>query len=146
MKKTSVLYEILVGPLDKDLQMLQQSGFNRKRVEFVSRDRNWSGVMKGDDTGQTESPGGDSGRNCKETRNTLPTFNPHQLVHQKNPVFWIRSFANDTSLHMKGNLSFGTLRRVNFYQTTRRNSPEGSHLHTRRHKNLKYHLYTFLTV
>jgi hypothetical protein len=26
---------------------------------------------------------------------------------------------------------------VNFYQTTRRNNPEDSHLHTRRHENLK---------
>jgi hypothetical protein len=28
---------------------------------------------------------------------------------------------------------------VNFYQTTRRNIPEGSHLHTRRRENLKSH-------
>jgi hypothetical protein len=28
---------------------------------------------------------------------------------------------------------------VNFYQTTRRNNPEDSHLHTRRRKNLKSH-------
>jgi hypothetical protein len=29
---------------------------------------------------------------------------------------------------------------VNFYQTTRRNGPEDSHLHTRRPENLKSHL------
>jgi hypothetical protein len=29
---------------------------------------------------------------------------------------------------------------VNFYQTTRRNNPEDSHLHTRRPENLKFHL------
>jgi transposase-like protein len=29
---------------------------------------------------------------------------------------------------------------VNFYQTTRRNIPEDSHLNTRRRKNLKSHL------
>jgi hypothetical protein len=29
---------------------------------------------------------------------------------------------------------------VNFYQTTRRNNPEDSHLHTRRRENLKSHL------
>jgi hypothetical protein len=29
---------------------------------------------------------------------------------------------------------------VNFYQTTRRNNPEGSHLRTRCRKNLKSHL------
>jgi hypothetical protein len=29
---------------------------------------------------------------------------------------------------------------VNFYQTTRRNNPEDSHLHTRRRENLKFHL------
>jgi hypothetical protein len=28
---------------------------------------------------------------------------------------------------------------VNFYQTTRRNIPEDSHLHTRRRENLKSH-------
>jgi hypothetical protein len=28
---------------------------------------------------------------------------------------------------------------VNFYQTTRRNNPEDSHLHTRRGDNLKSH-------
>jgi hypothetical protein len=29
---------------------------------------------------------------------------------------------------------------VNFYQTTRRNNPEESHLHTRRCENLKSHI------
>jgi hypothetical protein len=29
---------------------------------------------------------------------------------------------------------------VNFYQTTRRNNPEDSHLHTRRCENLKSHI------
>jgi hypothetical protein len=29
---------------------------------------------------------------------------------------------------------------VNFYQTTRRNKPEDSHLHTRRRENLKSHI------
>jgi hypothetical protein len=29
---------------------------------------------------------------------------------------------------------------VNFYQTTRRNNPEDSHLHTRRRENLKSHI------
>jgi hypothetical protein len=29
---------------------------------------------------------------------------------------------------------------VNFYQTTQRNNPEDSHLHTRRRENLKSHL------
>jgi hypothetical protein len=33
---------------------------------------------------------------------------------------------------------------VNFYQTTRRNNPEDSHLHTRRRENLKSHLVHFL--
>jgi hypothetical protein len=28
---------------------------------------------------------------------------------------------------------------VNLYQTTRRNKPEASHLHIRRHENLKSH-------
>jgi hypothetical protein len=29
---------------------------------------------------------------------------------------------------------------VTFYQTTRHNKPGGSHIHTRRRENLKYHL------
>jgi hypothetical protein len=33
---------------------------------------------------------------------------------------------------------------VSFYQTTRRNIPEDSHLHTRRHENLKCHLYDYV--
>jgi hypothetical protein len=33
---------------------------------------------------------------------------------------------------------------VNFYQTTRRNNPEDSHLHTRRRENIKSHLTTWL--
>jgi hypothetical protein len=32
---------------------------------------------------------------------------------------------------------------VNFYQTTLRNIPEDTHLHTRRRENLKSHLYIF---
>jgi hypothetical protein len=40
---------------------------------------------------------------------------------------------------------------VNFYQTTLRNNPEDSHLHTRRHENLKtqlflFHFFLFLPV
>jgi hypothetical protein len=31
---------------------------------------------------------------------------------------------------------------ANFYQTTQRNSPEDSNLHTRHHENLKSHLFT----
>jgi hypothetical protein len=34
---------------------------------------------------------------------------------------------------------------VNFYQTTLRNSPEDSHLHTRSRENLKSHLAYFIT-
>jgi hypothetical protein len=33
---------------------------------------------------------------------------------------------------------------VNFYQTTRRNNPEDSHLHSRRRKNLKSHWACFI--
>jgi hypothetical protein len=35
---------------------------------------------------------------------------------------------------------------VNFYQTTRRNIPEDSHLHIRRRENLKSHQYTYLRL
>jgi hypothetical protein len=33
---------------------------------------------------------------------------------------------------------------VNFYQTTRRNNPEDSHLHTRRRETLKSHIIDIL--
>jgi hypothetical protein len=33
---------------------------------------------------------------------------------------------------------------VNFYQTTRRNNPEDSHLHTQRRENLKSHLLLYI--
>jgi hypothetical protein len=33
---------------------------------------------------------------------------------------------------------------VNFYQATRRNNPEDSHLHTRRRENLKSHYSHFI--
>jgi hypothetical protein len=35
---------------------------------------------------------------------------------------------------------------VNFYQITRHNNPEDSHLHTRPHENLKSHKFKFLTL
>jgi hypothetical protein len=35
---------------------------------------------------------------------------------------------------------------ANFYQTTRRNIPEDSHLHTRYCENLKYHLVSFVVT
>jgi hypothetical protein len=35
---------------------------------------------------------------------------------------------------------------VSFYQTARRNIPEDSHLHTRRRKNLKSHIFIILTL
>jgi hypothetical protein len=33
---------------------------------------------------------------------------------------------------------------MNFYQTARRNNPEGSHLHTRRREKVKFHFLHFL--
>jgi hypothetical protein len=41
------------------------------------------------------------------------------------------------ALLMEAASTFETL--VNFYETTRRNNPEDSHLHTRRCQNLKSH-------
>jgi hypothetical protein len=35
---------------------------------------------------------------------------------------------------------------VNFYQTTRRNIPEDSHLYTRRRENLKSHLVILMSL
>jgi hypothetical protein len=43
---------------------------------------------------------------------------------------------------MKAARTYETM--VNFYQTTRRNSPEDSHFHTRRRENLKSHYYCYL--
>jgi hypothetical protein len=35
---------------------------------------------------------------------------------------------------------------VKFHQTTRRNNPEDSHLHTRRRENLKFHIIGFVRI
>jgi hypothetical protein len=56
----------------------------------------------GGDTGTTDLPRGDSGqvqkKKCSQSTNTLPSFDPDQLVHEKPSVFWTRSFSSDTSL------------------------------------------------
>jgi hypothetical protein len=49
-----------------------------------------------------------------------------QVPYLKMAVFWVvAASTSETS--------------VNFYQTTWHNNPEGSHLHTRHHENLKSH-------
>jgi hypothetical protein len=48
------------------------------------------------------------------------------------------------ALMMKAEINSETS--VNFYQTTRCNNPEDSHLHTRRRENLKSHIVQFLTA
>jgi hypothetical protein len=68
----------------------------------------------------------------------------------KMTVFWVvvwQKFADvsdvlassirEIALMMEAANTSETL--VNFYQTTRRNNPEDSHLHTRSHENLKSH-------
>jgi hypothetical protein len=51
----------------------------------------------------------------------------------KTTVFWV--VAPIIALMMEAASTSETS--VNFYQTTRRNNPEDSHLHTRRHENLQ---------
>jgi hypothetical protein len=53
-------------------------------------------------------------------------------------VFWVVAQRSFIALMMEAASTSETS--VNFYQTTRRNNPEGSHLHTRRRENLKSHL------
>jgi hypothetical protein len=60
------------------------------------------------------------------------------LKENKNICRWL-SFA--MALMMETGSIFETS--VSFYNTTRRNTPEDSHLYTRRHENLKSHKDTF---
>jgi hypothetical protein len=61
------------------------------------------------------------------------------------PVFWVVASCTlvEVYRHFGGACCFNhqgvALMSANFYQTTRRNNPEVSHLHTRRLKNLKSH-------
>jgi hypothetical protein len=68
------------------------------------------------------------------------------FLYQRNPcpkiaVFWVVApcslvgFIRAISLTMEAESTSETS--VNSYQTARRNNPEDSHLHTRRHENLK---------
>jgi hypothetical protein len=72
-------------------------------------------------------------------------------------VFWVvapcslvevyHCFRGACRLHHWGTLMTEAARTsemsVNFYQTTRHNNPEDSHLHTQCHENLKSHLVQF---
>jgi hypothetical protein len=57
-------------------------------------------------------------------------------------VFWVVASCSLVevfiTLMMEAVITSETL--VNFYQTTRRNNPEGSHLHSRRRDNLKSYI------
>jgi hypothetical protein len=95
--------------------------------------------------------------------NHLVFFGHHefslQLARFKITVFWYvapcslvevyRHFRGGCCLHHQSGELFIALMMeaestsktsVNFYQATRRNIPEDSHLHTRRRENLKSHL------
>jgi hypothetical protein len=69
------------------------------------------------------------------------------VVTPSSLVEVFRHFRGACCFHHQGDES-ETL--VNFYQTTRRNNPEGSHLHTCRRENLKSHKFSmcsfFLTL
>jgi hypothetical protein len=66
--------------------------------------------------------------------------------HMRMTVFWVvapcslvevyRRFIGACSLHHQGDRPETS---VNFYQTTRHNNPEDSHLHTHRRENLESH-------
>jgi hypothetical protein len=54
-------------------------------------------------------------------------------------VFWVVAPpSSGIALMMEAASTSETL--VNFYQTTRRNNPDDSHLHTHRRENLKSHV------
>jgi hypothetical protein len=58
-------------------------------------------------------------------------------------VFWVvapRNLARGLLIALMMEAASISETSVNFYQTTRRNNPEDSHLHTRRRKNQKSHL------
>jgi hypothetical protein len=62
----------------------------------------------------------------------------------KMAVFWIVASCSLTIVSMMEAASTSETS-VSFYQTTRRNNPEDSHLHTRRRENLKSHIMTFFS-
>jgi hypothetical protein len=55
----------------------------------------------------------------------------------KVAVFWVLALALMMEVAITSDTS------LNFYQTTRRNNSEDSHLHTRRRENLKSHEFNF---
>jgi hypothetical protein len=59
------------------------------------------------------------------------------LASVKMAVFWVVAPCRAIALMMEAASTSETS--VNFYQTTRRNNSEYSHLHTRRRENLKSH-------
>jgi hypothetical protein len=89
--------------------------------------------------------------NESDTSITQVRFRVLTAASMKMTVFWdvatcslvevyrrFRGAYCDIALMMEAESTSETS--VNFYQTTRRNNPEDSHLHThRREKNLKYH-------
>jgi hypothetical protein len=66
----------------------------------------------------------------------LINFNGITQIPLKMAIFW--DVAMMIALMMMEAASTSETS-VNFYQTTRRNNPQDSHLHTRRHENLKSH-------
>jgi hypothetical protein len=59
------------------------------------------------------------------------------VIVLKMAVFWVGALYI-IALMMEAASTSETS--VNFYQTTQRYNPEGSHFHTRRRENLKFHL------
>jgi hypothetical protein len=55
-------------------------------------------------------------------------------------VFWDVALCNLAVIALMMEAANTSETSVNFYQTTRHNIPEDSHLHTRRRENLKSHL------
>jgi hypothetical protein len=74
-----------------------------KQIQFTELDQSWSECERRDMETTNLTLSGDldqveKEQVSKQRMNTLPTFNLDHLIHQKNPVLWTHSLANNTSL------------------------------------------------
>jgi hypothetical protein len=92
------------------------------------------------------------------TQDDLYVHTIYLFIYLKMPAFWVvalprlvelyRLFRGACCLHHQNMMEAASTSEtsVKFYNTTRRNNPEGSHLYTRRRENLKSHICLFISA